>query len=85
MAIKFEKIQPGMTLYDRHRERAGNTTMTRLGEWRVIIVSVDAATRTAVASWNGNAPGVWHARRLEKLFSWSLRDGEPSARKRETT
>jgi len=30
MAIKFEKIQPGMTLYDRHRETMGNTMATRL-------------------------------------------------------
>lgn len=68
MAIKFEKIQPGMTLWDRHRVKMGNTTMSRLGEWRVEIFSVDAMSRTAVVRWNHNAPSVWGERQLAKLY-----------------
>jgi hypothetical protein len=69
MAIKFEKIQPGMVLWDRHREKMGNTTMSRLGEWRVEVISVDAAHRNAVVSWNHNAPRVWSERQLTKLYA----------------
>jgi hypothetical protein len=67
MAIKFEKIEPGMVLYDVHSENAGNTTMRRLGKWEVRIISVDKEKRTAMASWNGNRAELWHASRLEKL------------------
>ena len=69
MAIKFEKITPGMTLFDIHRERAGNTTMTRLGCWEVKVRSVDAEKRTAVVSWNGNREEVWYAQRLQRLYA----------------
>jgi hypothetical protein len=66
--IKFEKIKPGMVLLDIRRERAGNTTMTRLGKWTVKIVSVDEATRSAHVIWNGNREGRWSEGRLRKLY-----------------
>ena len=68
MAIKFEKITPGMQLLDIHRERAGHTTMTRVGCWHVDVVSVDAERRTAVVRWNGNREEVWSAGRLSRLY-----------------
>jgi hypothetical protein len=72
--VKFEKIKPGMVLYDRHKYRAGNTTMRVLGEWEVRIVSVDTGARTAVASWNGNKEQEWSERRLAALKAWSMYD-----------
>lgn len=54
--MKFEKLKPGMTVYDVHSYRMGNTTMRTLGTWRVRIHSVDAEKRSCMASWNGNAP-----------------------------
>lgn len=74
MAIKFEKIQAGATLYDRHKVRAGNTTMRVLGEWKIFIRSVDATSRSAVVSWNGNRDQTWSARQLQKLSTWSMYD-----------
>lgn len=68
MAIKFEKIEPGMTLADVHRHRMGNTAMSRWGLWYVQIVSIDKAQRSAMVRWNGNAPEKWYARDLEKLY-----------------
>jgi len=53
MAIKFEKIKPGMELLDVHSVRMGSTTMRELGCWDVRIVSVDAEKRTAMVIWNG--------------------------------
>ncbi len=72
MSIKFEKITAGMTLYDRHSERMGNTTLRSIGEWPVRIVSVDPVARTASVSWNGNPPRLMFARALEKLSTWSM-------------
>jgi hypothetical protein len=69
MAIKFEKIQPGMTLFDIHSERMGNTTMRELGKWDVYIVSVDPTTRSAIVKWNGNPPKRWYERALTKLYA----------------
>lgn len=72
--MKFDKIKPGMVLYDRHKHRAGNTTMRVLGEWRVTIISVDPAARTAMVSWNGNRPSLWFEGNLAKLKDWSMYD-----------
>lgn len=74
MAIKFEKIQAGMTLYDRHRHGMGNTTMTDLGEWQVRVLRVVGEERKALVSWNGNAEVWWPAHRLSQLYSWSMYD-----------
>ena len=69
MAIKFHKIQPGMTLYDCHSYTMGNTTMRCLGLWTVHVKSVDPVAMTAVVSWNSNPVTTWNARRLEKLYA----------------
>lgn len=68
MAIKFEKLQPGMVLWDVHRQKVGNTTLTELGAWKVQIVSVDPETRTAMVVWNGNPERKWYERELKKLY-----------------
>lgn len=74
MAIKFEKIKPGMKLYDRHKRRMGNTTLRTLGEWGVYVVSVDQEKRSATVRWNGNSEERWSEHRLVKLFDWSMHD-----------
>lgn len=74
MAVKFEKVEPGMTLYDRHRYRMGNTTLTSIGEWEVRVISVDKEARTAMCSWNGNPPRRYYARDFERLSTWSKDD-----------
>jgi hypothetical protein len=74
MAIKFEKIVPGMILYDRHSERMGNTTIRCVDEWKVKIVSIDPTTNTAEVQWNYNRPQTYDKRRLERLSTWSMYD-----------
>lgn len=69
MAIKFDKITPGMELLDIHREKMGNTTMSEWGLWKVRVISVDPSTRTAVVSWNNNRPQTWARNRLERLYT----------------
>lgn len=72
--MKFEKIKPGMVLYDRHKYQAGNTTIRVLGEWPVEIVSLDTVTRTGMARWNHNPATRYRDFQLERLKSWSMYD-----------
>ena len=39
MAIKFEKIEPGMTLLDIHREKMGTWGASRLARLRRVCLS----------------------------------------------
>lgn len=64
--MKFEKLQPGMTVYDVGRHRMGNTTMSTVAVWDVYVVSVDADARTCVARWNSNSPDVYGERSIKR-------------------
>ena len=52
--MKFEKLKPGMVVYDVHSYKMGNTTQSTVGVWEVRIVTVDIESRLITASWNGN-------------------------------
>jgi hypothetical protein len=65
--VKFEKIEPGMVLYDVHTYKMGNTSVRSIGAWSVRILSVDRAKRSAQVSWNGNQAQTYYAAKLEKL------------------
>ena len=54
VAMKFEKLKPGMVVYDVRRYKMGNTTVSSIGIWEVRIVSVDSESKTVVAEWNNN-------------------------------
>jgi hypothetical protein len=63
---KFETVKAGDVLYDVHRQKMGNTTMSRLGCWDVKVISVDAEAGTVLASWNGNPAQTYYRRSVEK-------------------
>jgi len=65
--MKFEKIQPGMVLYDVHSYRMGNTKLSTMGCWPVEVLTIDRERSTAMARWNGNRPQLYFRRDLEKL------------------
>jgi hypothetical protein len=65
--LKFEKIQPGMVLWDCHSHKMGNTTMSTLGTCSVHVIEVDLERRRALVKWNGNPEGWWGERSLSKL------------------
>jgi len=67
--MKFERIKPGMVLYDVHSHRMGNTTMRTMGCWEVHVVSVDAEKRTARVHWNVkfNPEETYHEFQLKRL------------------
>lgn len=63
----LDRINPGDVLYDVHREKMGNTTMSRTGCWEVRVISVDREKRTALCSWNSNRPTTYTEYRLKRL------------------
>lgn len=67
MAIKFEKIKAGMTLWSRGTYRNGMNRPTK-AEWSVRIESVDAAARTAMVTKNGRT-SMWTERMLTRLYA----------------
>jgi hypothetical protein len=52
--VAFHTVKPGDTLYECHREKMGNTTMSRMGCWPLKVLEVHE--NHVVASWNGNPP-----------------------------
>ena len=64
--MKFEKIRPGMIVYDVGRQKLGNTTLSTVVVWGVNIVSVDAEKRTVDAEWNHNLIRTYSEREYKK-------------------
>lgn len=64
--MKFEKLQPGMTVYDVGRHKMGNTTMSTVAVWSVHVIEVDSERRRVTASWNSNRPRVYYERDVTK-------------------
>jgi len=69
VSVSFDKIEPGMELLDIHNYKVGNTTMRRLGLWKVRVISVDKEARTAMCSWNSNPPRLYRERDFKRLYS----------------
>ena len=69
--MTFDKLKPGMIVYDVQRYRMGNTTLRSVGVWKVRIISVDVETKTVIASWNHNRPEKYRRRVWEK---WRLKE-----------
>ena len=64
MAIKFEKIIPGMDLWDV-RKNTGFTN-NKWNTWPVHVLEVDTKARSVLASWNGNKPQTMYERQVTK-------------------
>jgi len=58
MSVSFDTLKPGDVLYDCHRHKLGNTTMSVMGVWKVYVKEVNLSERTALVSWNGNPAKV---------------------------
>lgn len=65
--VAFNTVKAGDFLFDRHKEKMGNTTISRVGEWKVRVIEVDREKRRAMCSWNGNAARWWSEEGLKKL------------------
>lgn len=64
--MKFEKLKPGMVVFDVGRHKMGNTTMSTVAVWQVRVISVDQEAQTVVASWNSNPARTYYSRSVAK-------------------
>lgn len=55
MTIKFEKIKPGMNLFDA-RKNTNAFSSHKWSIWPVYVKEVDEDKRRVFASWNNNPP-----------------------------
>jgi len=77
MAVSWNAVKEGDILYSRARQKMGNTTMSRMAEWRCRIVSIDHEAGRAIVSWNGNAPRDWSRWQVSKLFRNPMKRKQP--------
>lgn len=63
--IKFEKIHPGMILYDV-RKCTRPFSRVKWDVWTVKVIEVDQEKRRVFASWNGNQPQWIYERAVTK-------------------
>jgi hypothetical protein len=61
----LSKLKPSDVLYDVHSQKMGNTTMTTMGVWTVMVKEVHDTH--IVASWNGNPPRKMYEGEVGKL------------------
>lgn len=67
--MKIDKLKSGMTVYDVHSHKMGNTTMRTMGCWSIRIIEVFPDANTVKASWNSNPAQIYR----EKAWSkWRL-------------
>ena len=71
--MKIEKLKPGMTVYDAHKYKMGNTNISTVGIWTVYIIQVDHEKRTVTASWNSNPQKTYYERDWSK---WRIKRPE---------
>ena len=60
--MRFDRLKPGMTVYDVRRTRMGNTNQSSIGVWAVKILEVDHEALTVRASWNSTAARIFTKR-----------------------
>jgi len=64
----ISRIKAGQVLYDKHKYKMGNTTMSRWGLWKVFVKEVDVEGKYIIASWNGNPPHKMCEQQVKKLM-----------------
>ena len=64
--MTFDKLKPGMILYDVHSYTMGSTRLRSIGVWRVEVIEIHE-NRTITASWNGNKPAKMYEAQWRKL------------------
>lgn len=67
--MKFESIKEGGRYYMTKRQKMGNTTMSSIAVFSVLVESVNTEKRTVLASWNGNPARTFYERDFSK---WRL-------------
>lgn len=66
MAVSWNAVKEGDVLYQKKRQKMGNTTISRDAVFAVYVVEKHEGY--AMAKWNGNPATRWSIRSIEKLF-----------------
>lgn len=54
--MKIESLKPRQVVYDVRRQKMGNTTISTVVVFQVVIKEVDPEQRFVIALWNNNPP-----------------------------
>lgn len=70
----ISKLKPEQVVYERRRQKMGNTTMSRTALYSIRIIEVDPEGQFVTASWNGNTPRKFREADVKK---WLVNKPEP--------
>lgn len=63
---KISKLKIGQVIYDKHKYKMGNTTLSGWGVWNVFVKEIDPEFNFIIASWNGNPPRKMYQYEVDK-------------------
>lgn len=69
----ISRLKPGQVVWEQHKTRQGNTTMSKMGTWslKIIEVHADADPPYVIASWNCNPPRRYYERSVR---TWKVKN-----------
>lgn len=70
----ISKLKPEQVVYERRKQKMGNTTMSRVALYSIRITEVDPEGQFVMASWNGNTPRKYREADVKK---WLVNKPEP--------
>lgn len=70
----ISKLEPEQVVYERRRQKMGDTTRSRTALYSIRIIEVDPDWHFVMASWNGNTPRKYREAVVKK---WLVNKPEP--------
>ena len=67
MAINPDTVQVGDVLWDCHKRRMGNTTVSEMSCWQVKVLEISEDRKTFQCSWNTNPARTYYRSQIAKL------------------
>ena len=67
MAINPDTVQVGDVLWDCHKRRMGNTTVSEMSCWQVRVLEISEDRKTFQCSWNTNPARTYYRSQIAKL------------------
>ena len=64
--MKFEKLKPGMVVFDLWRHKTEDSTISTISIVKVCIISIDPGARTATAYWNNNSARTYSESKISR-------------------
>lgn len=74
----ISKLKSEQVVYERRRQKMGNTTVSRTALYSIRIIEVDPEGQFVMAAWNGNIPRKYREADVKK---WLVNKPAPSVPK----